>query len=163
MEEWGPICRDHGRWLWSVRLAPDTSQSAYTTFWSTSSNRSGTGGASLIQTVGSSSDTSCLTADISSMSSFFTLNPAIPSQCSPQPYHGILHTGNHLMSEDLSLVASLLLSIIQRRTVRHKRSGTCIFEKTHEYFSRPASSREPKYFGRWRCKDESAHHSHRQK
>ena len=44
----------------------------------------GTGGVSLIQTVGSSSDTSCLTADASSMSSFFTLNPATPSQCSPQ-------------------------------------------------------------------------------
>jgi len=44
----------------------------------------GTGGVSLIQTVGSSSDASCLTADVSSMSSFFTLNPAIPSQCSPQ-------------------------------------------------------------------------------
>jgi hypothetical protein len=44
----------------------------------------GTGGISLIQTVGGSSDASCLTADVSSMSSFFTFNPAIPSQCSAQ-------------------------------------------------------------------------------
>jgi hypothetical protein len=38
----------------------------------------------LIQTVGDSSDTSCLTADASSTSSFFTLDPAVPPQCSSQ-------------------------------------------------------------------------------
>ena len=44
----------------------------------------GTGGVSLIQTVGASSDTSCLPADVSSTSSFFTLNPSTPSQCAAQ-------------------------------------------------------------------------------
>ena len=46
-----------------------------------------TGGVSLIQTVGSPSDASCLIADVSSMSTFFTLNPTnptIPSQFSLQ-------------------------------------------------------------------------------
>ena len=60
---------------------PDNLLSAHTTF---SSTGRGTGGVSLIQTVGDSSDASCLTADVSAMSSFFTLNSATPSQCSPQ-------------------------------------------------------------------------------
>jgi hypothetical protein len=34
--------------------------------------------------VGDSSDSSCVTPDASSTSSFFTLDPTIPSQCSPQ-------------------------------------------------------------------------------
>ena len=38
----------------------------------------------MIQTVGDSADASCLTADVSAMSSFFTFDPATPSQCSPQ-------------------------------------------------------------------------------
>lgn len=41
-------------------------------------------GISLIQTVDNSSDTSCLVADDSSRSSFFTLDPPVPSQCSNQ-------------------------------------------------------------------------------
>ena len=44
----------------------------------------GTGGVSLLQTVGASSDTSCLPAGVSSMNSFFSLNPPIPSQCATQ-------------------------------------------------------------------------------
>ena len=44
----------------------------------------GTGGVSLIQTVGDSSDASCLTTEVSTTSSFFTPNPANPSQCSLQ-------------------------------------------------------------------------------
>ena len=119
-----------------------------------------TEGVSLIQTVGSSSDASCLIADVSLMSPFLTLTPTIPSILASDRIMGILHdTGNHPRPEDLSTVASLVLSIVQRRTVRHKRSGACIFEKAHKYFSRPASNREPEYFGRWRCKDESAHQS----
>ena len=43
-----------------------------------------TGGVSLLQTVGASSDAGCLAAGVSSMSSFFSLNPPIPSQCSTQ-------------------------------------------------------------------------------
>ena len=43
-----------------------------------------TGGVSSVQTVASSSDASCLSVNVSSTSSFFTLNPAIPSQCSSQ-------------------------------------------------------------------------------
>ena len=42
------------------------------------------GGVSLVQTVGHSSDSSCLTNDVSSTSSFFTLDPAVPPQCSFQ-------------------------------------------------------------------------------
>src|SRR6266404_8152649 len=41
-----------------------------------------TGDVSVIQTVGDSSDSSCLTSDASPMNSFFTLDPAIPSECS---------------------------------------------------------------------------------
>ena len=44
----------------------------------------GTGGVSLLQTVGASSDASCLPTGVSSMSSFFSLNPSIPSQCATQ-------------------------------------------------------------------------------
>ena len=43
-----------------------------------------TGGISLIKTVGNSSDASCLTENALSTSSFFTLDPTIPFQCSPQ-------------------------------------------------------------------------------
>jgi hypothetical protein len=43
-----------------------------------------TGGVSLIQTVGDSSDATCLTAEVSPLSSFFALNPATPSQCASQ-------------------------------------------------------------------------------
>ena len=42
------------------------------------------GGVSLVQTVGRSSDSSCLTHDASSTTSFFTLDPAVPPQCSYQ-------------------------------------------------------------------------------
>jgi hypothetical protein len=42
------------------------------------------GGVSLVQTVGSSSDEKCLPAGASSTSSFFTLNPTMPPQCSSQ-------------------------------------------------------------------------------
>ena len=43
-----------------------------------------TGSVSFIQTVGGSSDASCLTSEVSPMSSFFTLSPLKPSQCSDQ-------------------------------------------------------------------------------
>ena len=39
---------------------------------------------SLIQTVGDSSDSSCVSTDSASMSSFFSLNPPVPSACSTQ-------------------------------------------------------------------------------
>ena len=38
----------------------------------------------MIQTVGDLSNASCLTTNTPSTSSFFALNPAVPSQCSPQ-------------------------------------------------------------------------------
>ena len=83
-EEWSPIYCDYGRWLWCVRFDPRYLQTTHTTFPSTLSIGRGTGGVSLIQTVGDSSDANCLTVDDSSMSSFFTLNPPTPSQCAAQ-------------------------------------------------------------------------------
>lgn len=43
-----------------------------------------TDGVSLIQTVDNSPNSSCLTTSASSTSSFFTLDPLMPAQCSPQ-------------------------------------------------------------------------------
>ena len=103
-------------------------------FWSTLPTGRSAGRVSLLQTVGSSSDASCLIAD-SSMSSCFTLNPTIPSQFSLQTVSWEFYTipGTTRFPRIYPL-ASLLLSIVQRRTVRHKRSGTCIFEKAHIFF-----------------------------
>jgi len=111
-------------------------------FWSTLPTGRSAGRVSLLQTVGSSSDASCLIAD-SSMSSCFTLNPTIPSQFSLQTVSWEFYTipGTTRFPRIYPL-ASLLLSIVQRRTVRHKRSGTCIFEKAHTYFF--SSSQQPR-------------------
>ena len=103
-----------------------------------------TGGVSSIQTVGRSSDASCRIADDSSMSSFFMLNPTIPSQFSLQTVTWEFYTipGTTRYSRVYPQWPAFLLSIVQRRTVRHKRSGTCIFEKAHKYcFS---SSQQPR-------------------
>jgi hypothetical protein len=64
---------------------PDTFQTAHSIILASfMPTGRATGGVSLIQTVGSSSDTSCLPATASPTSSFFTLDPAVPSQCSSQ-------------------------------------------------------------------------------
>jgi len=67
-------------------LRPHVSQSSHYPSGPFPSIGRATRDVSLIQTVGTSSDASCLTPNdsVSSMSSFFTLDPAIPSQCSSQ-------------------------------------------------------------------------------
>jgi len=83
IEEWCTSSPDYGRWIRCALLAPDTVQSALTLPFLPLCLLPGraTGGVSLIQTVGDSSDASCLPTDLSPMSSFFTFNPPVLSQC----------------------------------------------------------------------------------
>jgi len=102
------------------------------------------GGVPLNQTVGRSSDTSCRIADDSSMSSFFTLNPTIPSQFSLQTvtweFHTIPGTSRYpRINPQWPAFYSRSSSVEVYDT---NGTGTYIFEDAHKYcFS---SSQQPR-------------------
>jgi len=121
----------------------------------------GTGDVSLIQTVGSSSDASCLTAGVSSMSSFFTLNQAPPFQCSPQLVSWESHTipGTtrypkiYPRGQPFTLDRPTSNSTTQTVWDVHIRQGAQII-----FLVQPAAENQNTLGD-----DDSAHHSHRQK